>query len=157
MASRRHRALLLAALSCRSWRCSDAVFLSCLQRAFGLLAPCQASFSALSSAPAAPDGGIDLNAALAALGGSLAALPLPVRQCCAALAPVNDAKCVPHRRMLAMPSLPLYADGRRGSCLCDKQVADAVSAFTASATASAGSIMPQVRRLYTMRRSTHAG
>jgi hypothetical protein len=90
---RGHRALLLAVLLGCSEHCADATFMSCLQRAFSLLQPCQPVFGAVATAPAAPGGGLDVNAALAALGGSLAALPASVRQCCAALAPVNDAKC----------------------------------------------------------------
>ena len=89
---RKHHALLLAVLLGCSERSVDAMFTSCLQRAFSLLQPCQPIFGAVSSAPAAPGGGLDVNAALAMLGGSLAALPTSVRQCCGALAPVNDAK-----------------------------------------------------------------
>ena len=94
---RGHRALLLAVLLGCSEHCADAAFMSCLQRAFSLLQPCQPIFGAVATAPAAPGGGLDVNAALAALGGSLAALPASVRQCCAALAPVNDAKCAMRR------------------------------------------------------------
>jgi len=92
---RRPRTLLLALVLVSRSRSSAAVVLSCLQRAFGLLTPCQPCFRALSTAPTTTGGGIDINAALASLGGSLTSLPPSVSQCCAALSPINAAKCAP--------------------------------------------------------------
>lgn len=65
---------------------------SCLQRAFALLAPCETSLVALTGAVSL-DGRLDVDGALATLGGSRSALPAAVTQCCAALAPFNDARC----------------------------------------------------------------
>lgn len=65
---------------------------SCVQRAFALLGPCEASLDALTAATSG--GAVNVDAALAALGGSRAAPPAAVTQCCAALAPFNDARYV---------------------------------------------------------------
>jgi hypothetical protein len=88
--------LLLFALSSR------AGALTCIQRAFTLLAPCQSALGALADAG-------DITTALASLGATATTLPPAVKQCCAAVRPFSDALCVlllrTARMLVALPMM----------------------------------------------------